>query len=771
MSDASRQSGGGFHGFDLRSVSWGYRRIFADTIEGLLAEGTIGPERARATKVFFDLLKLAKPGSFDFALKEFLGALNSRTKWLLELPGVFEEFCQLGRELAEEKLAHGIAFFRLWGQGAFGSRPEHVTELLRHVRTLRQIDPELTHAFMTAYGRLLEELDAGQINLFVNQICDLHRHNRRTAVDFAALRLKSAGAFVRNLTQEARLAEVSDRLVRLASALGGRAVEVGDLSGLDSDALIDRNSTVVCIQDHLYLPSKIRCCPSRRENEALYLLATVVSATALREGSFVAIQGRPGRGDLAEWLRRDLVRAALVGLVEIVRIVEAVGRNMPGARRLLEFGIQKDFALHPARTATDMLLQRCLRVGESRADRLASGIREAAAASADCFQSARGIDHLPEELRSVADALPRAMIFFPDLYYPATVQPAPTSTLVADLSKQPKAVLDGAAPEHDSRNVPQSEQDSSEDEAVSVPAAFVYPEWNHKENDYYEDWCLLRELVPTPDPRARFAGEGELAEDADRARRMFERLKPELARKEKYLAHGDEINIDLLVEYMALKRALPAPRVRFYEKPFIKRRDLAVALLLDVSGSTASVPEQVTSDRAGNRIIDLEKRAALGLGEGLDALGDEFAIYGFSGNGRENCNFFIYKDISESYSDESKRRLLAAHPTASTRMGVALRHCHAKLQGHAARKKLIILITDGKPQDSGYDPASRYAQYDVRMACHECAKDGIHVVCLSTLENSRADLEIMFPHRNYVILEDMTRLSDVLPMLYLKITG
>ena len=56
------------------------------------------------------------------------------------------------------------------------------------------------------------------------------------------------------------------------------------------------------------------------------------------------------------------------------------------------------------------------------------------------------------------------------------------------------------------------------------------------------------------------------------------------------------------------------------------------------------------------------------------------------------------------------------------------------------------------------------------MACQECARADIHVVGISTLENSRADMEIMFPHRRFVILEDMGRLADVLPALYLKMT-
>ena len=47
------------HGFSLRDVCWGYRDIFAKTIEGLFEEGVLGAEREEASRHFFDLLKNA----------------------------------------------------------------------------------------------------------------------------------------------------------------------------------------------------------------------------------------------------------------------------------------------------------------------------------------------------------------------------------------------------------------------------------------------------------------------------------------------------------------------------------------------------------------------------------------------------------------------------------------------------------------------------------------------------------------------------------------
>jgi nitric oxide reductase NorD protein len=72
--------------------------------------------------------------------------------------------------------------------------------------------------------------------------------------------------------------------------------------------------------------------------------------------------------------------------------------------------------------------------------------------------------------------------------------------------------------------------------------------------------------------------------------------------------------------------------------------------------------------------------------------------------------------------------------------------------------------------DQGYDPQSKYAQYDVRMACEENRRRSIHTFCISTTENSRSDMEIMFPQRRFVILEDIGQLPQVLPKLYIHLT-
>jgi nitric oxide reductase NorD protein len=87
-----------------------------------------------------------------------------------------------------------------------------------------------------------------------------------------------------------------------------------------------------------------------------------------------------------------------------------------------------------------------------------------------------------------------------------------------------------------------------------------------------------------------------------------------------------------------------------------------------------------------------------------------------------------------------------------------------------AKTRLVVLISDGKPNDYEYDPETRYAHYDVRRACEENERQGIHTFCISTEENNRGDLEIMFRKGRFAICSDIRQLPRILPRLYLKIT-
>ncbi len=777
MSRASRKTTAGEtqrqHGFSLRSVCWGYREIFARAIQGLLDEGWIGPQRQEVTVKFFELMKRADQTCFDHVLKEFLGALNPRTRWLMDLPGLFSDVVQLAHELAGSRLHYGMTLFRTLGSGGMGDRPQQLRDLISHVRRLREADEDLAVSFIKGYRRLIDRLRAEEIGLYTAVALRILHRDKKKALAFMEGALKTSESYIRHITRECRLDDVQRVMGSLLKALTGGEVEVRELGQLDSDDLVERRSVVVCLYRWLYVPARIRYFDDASLNRKWYLLTCLVAAGMIAEDSFPRVHGHRDFRSCRDVVGSETLRLNLFQVAELVRVLRRIRRRWPGARRLLDFGLRQEFELHPPTTAADRLFR-------DAADRdaaptaAAEAVRRLADDSVNFFDTARRLD---EGLAALAlraypgldGDLLRTFAFLPDFLFPGEASRPPRDSMVADLrraAQEHRRKRDGAPSREEAGTVSDgaaSGDAAKEPEEADVAGpCYVYDEWSQEESDYYRDHCFVYESAP--EAAGAMSIPADIAEQARRVGRVFERFKPNLARREKYLHEGERVNVDLLVEYLVQRHKEPGPKVRFYEKPRINRRDLAVLILLDASGSTA---EEV---RDRKRVIEVEKHAALILGQGLAALDDRFAICGFNTNGPRKCGYFVYKDFDAKWDRPAMGRILAAHPLNCTRIGPALRHSGYRLARVHARSRLIILITDGRPMDDGYDPNTRYAQYDVRMACEENSRRHVHTFGISTEENSIADMEIMFPRRRFAILSDIRQLPRVLPALYVKLT-
>ncbi|MBD3241015.1 MAG: hypothetical protein GF331_10555 [Chitinivibrionales bacterium] len=761
-------------GFSLKSVCWGYRDIFAEALRGLARDGLIGEGREEVTRELLDFLKIAETNEcFAHVLKEFLLSLNDHTAWTMKLPGIFSDVVEMGRRLAERRISHGITYFTLFGQGAFGSRPAQVRCLMRWLRRLDTHDAELALAFLKHHGRLITRLAPDEVDLYIDEGIALYTRNHRQGVRFMEGTVKAAESVIQTLSRECRLSDVRAELATLLRALTGIDVEVDGLSALDSDDLLECGARFVCLYRWVYLPDRLRAFGAEDRNHAWYLLQAVIAAGMLSQRSFPVLHGHPAFPNVAALTGESIAAQNLFHLIEYRRVLTAMRNAWPGCRRLLRFGIDAELDALPVATAVDTLARECIE-DQAPSSPLATLIATLAARSTSLFESASLIDEAVLEtatarLPDFARVGMRSFGFLPDFRFTAHLSEPPSDSVIADL-KQPGERSSGG--EHaDSQRRREAAQQSiagSGDGEQGKPgtealprACYLYDEWSEAEGDYYPNYCSVHELVP--EPRKAASREAPLHEEAARVRRVFELLKPDAVRREKYLEHGDTIAPDQLVAYLVERRRDPSPRVRFYEKPRVLERSLALLVLLDVSGSTGESSRH-------ERFIDIQKHAAVVLGEGLEGLGDRFAICGFSGNGRENCEYFVYKDFDEPWNETCRARVMAAAPRSSTRIGPALRHSGYRLQRLEARTRLVILISDGRPMDSGYDPSTRYAQYDVRMACKENRHHDIHTFCITTNENTVADMEIMFPENNYAILPHIRSLPAVLPRLYLRLT-
>ena len=294
---------------------------------------------------------------------------------------------------------------------------------------------------------------------------------------------------------------------------------------------------------------------------------------------------------------------------------------------------------------------------------------------------------------------------------------------------------------------------------------FHYDEWDHKIEDYRPAWCTLREERATRTQEGFVAATfHEFGGIVSQIRRNFQLMRPERLRKMRYQTEGDDLDTDGLVEYVVDRRARVAPSGRVYIKRDKKDRDVTTAFLVDMSSST----DRKIDGR--KRIIDIEKEALLLMCEALEAIRDEYAIYGFSGSGRDDCQFYVVKELGDRYDDRVKGRIGGIYGRQKTRMGPALRHATKRLMGVDSNIKLLILLTDGKPYDSDTYQDNTYAQEDTKMALREARREKIHLFCV-TVDREAADyLPHMYSDANFVIIDDVRTLPQKLPQLYRRLT-
>ena len=329
---------------------------------------------------------------------------------------------------------------------------------------------------------------------------------------------------------------------------------------------------------------------------------------------------------------------------------------------------------------------------------------------------------------------------------------------------------------------------------ATEPQTFVYDEWDFRADDYKPRWCIVHQ---------KDMAEGDLsyydstlhsyASLAHQVRRQFELMVPEMFRKVRRLQSGEEIDIDEVIEAFVDIRTGVGPSEKLFWRRNKVQRDVAVVFLLDTSASTAEVIEdsregvnnwdapedpaeyrvRLKTRRSSKRIIDLEKETAVLLIHALEAIGDVYGIYGFSGYGRENVEFYTIKDINEQLSESVKKRIDRITPLHATRMGPAIRHATSKLEPLEARTKLLFLISDGRPQDRGYSREGvekEYAVHDTRMALDEARNKEITAFCLTVDKGGHDYLKTMCQDIGYEILDDIHALPRRLLYLYKRLT-
>jgi nitric oxide reductase NorD protein len=287
--------------------------------------------------------------------------------------------------------------------------------------------------------------------------------------------------------------------------------------------------------------------------------------------------------------------------------------------------------------------------------------------------------------------------------------------------------------------------------------AILYNEWDFKRGHYRKNWCVLRELDVHPQQDdfathtlAKYSGL------IKHLRRTFEVLRGEdkLLKRQTY---GDDIDIDALVQAYADTRSGMELTDRLFVKRHKLERDIAVMFMVDMSGSTKGW------------INDAEREALVLLCEALETLGDRYAIYGFSGMTRKRCELYRIKRFEEPYSDLVQARISGIRPQDYTRMGVAIRHLARLLSEVEAKTRLLITLSDGKPDDyDGY--RGEYGIEDTRQALLEAKRQGIHPFCITIDKEGLDYLPHMYGMVNYTVLDEVRKLPLKVSDIYRRLT-
>ncbi|MGA0840069.1 MAG: nitric oxide reductase activation protein NorD [Pseudomonadales bacterium] len=333
--------------------------------------------------------------------------------------------------------------------------------------------------------------------------------------------------------------------------------------------------------------------------------------------------------------------------------------------------------------------------------------------------------------------------------------------------------------------------------------SYRYDEWDYLSRSYLRRWCRLFEIRLEPDLDLDLEPLMALMRHhRPRVQKQLELIRPLGYQRVRRVADGDELDFNAVIDARQDARAGQSPDERVYSRRDRVHRDVCAAFLVDLSASTddpvdkgksdgtptASVDDDYPNLRdpfapedppwqpeaAPRRIIDVQRDTMLILSAGLEGLGDSYGVYGFSGFGRDCVEFFVAKEPDERFSRATLAAIAGMKPKRSTRMGPAIRHATRKLIDSGSALKVLIILSDGFPQDSDYGPlrgSHEYGLQDTARALAEAGEKGIETFCLTVDKSGHDYLRRMCPDNRYMIIEDVEGLPEALSTVYRTLTA
>lgn len=294
----------------------------------------------------------------------------------------------------------------------------------------------------------------------------------------------------------------------------------------------------------------------------------------------------------------------------------------------------------------------------------------------------------------------------------------------------------------------------------TVRGQFTYHEWNYRKGEYMPSYCNVvcgeagvEENVPPLSDEQRALSRA--------VRRQFEVLRP---RREVLRAQldGAELDLDAVVRMRADLAASGEANDRIHLASRPRGHDLAVTVLVDVSLSTDAWFDN-------QRVLDVEKAALSVLANGLAACGTHNSILTFTSRRNSWVRVETVKEFTEPMSETVERRIASLRPGYYTRIGAAIRHASALIGKQPNKKKLLLVLSDGKPNDVDHYEG-RFALEDSKKAVMEARRSGVSVFAVTVDRDAKSYLPAMFGQNGYAIVGDIRKLPRALPGIYRGLT-
>lgn len=290
----------------------------------------------------------------------------------------------------------------------------------------------------------------------------------------------------------------------------------------------------------------------------------------------------------------------------------------------------------------------------------------------------------------------------------------------------------------------------------------LLPEWDWRQQRLVANHCQLQLMLPRgsqPKPLP-----ARLQQQAQRLRQQFSALAQQRSWQNAQ-SDGSELDLQAYLDFYSARRSgLSQPERGLYRQLQSKQRSLATLLLADLSLSTDAA---INDDQ---RIIDLIQDALLLFAEALSSCGDRFALQGFSSRQREAVRLYPLKGFEQPYNDQVRGHIQAIRPGYYTRMGAAIRYASEQLVKQPASQRLLLLLTDGKPNDLDHYEG-RYGVEDTREAIREAKRMGLVPFCITIDREGDDYLPYLFGTQGYTVIQRPAQLAVKLLALYRQLSS